>query len=177
MDRAEEVSGGLVIAGRDSSELLELADEILDEMARFVHLSVEISRHILTPFKVEFARSSIRRGGAPTLVPVPHGGRQVLAHILGLNLSEQEAKDRLWRREVNKVGGVGHYVHTNNPGPNTLIIDRYENFEGIAVVLAARFSPTISPLNAKHLAELAIDSARRVGDGRDGITYLVEAKL
>ena len=90
---------------------------------------------------------------------------------------EQEAKDRLWRREVNKVGGVGHYVHTNNPGPNTLIIDRYENFEGIAVVLAARFSPTISPLNAKHLAELAIDSARRVGDGRDGITYLVEAKL
>src|SRR5438067_2404857 len=48
MDRAEEVAGSLVIAGRDSPELLELADEILDEMARFVHLSVAISRHLAT---------------------------------------------------------------------------------------------------------------------------------
>src|SRR5262249_35569291 len=111
---------------------------------------VERKKHILTPFKIEFARSSIKRGGAPTLVPVPRGGRQVLAHILGLSLSEQEAKDRLWRREVNNVGGIGHYVDHKNPGPNTLIIDRYGNFEGIAVVLAARFSPTISPLNPKH---------------------------
>src|SRR5262245_32969803 len=128
---------------------------------------VERKKHVLTPFKVEFVRSSTKRGGAPTLVPVAHGGSQVLAHILGLNLSEQEAKDRLWRREVNKAGGVGRYVHSNNPGPNTLIIDRYPNFEGIAVVLAARFSPTIFPLNAKHLAELAIESAKRVRDGRD----------
>jgi len=32
MNPGEEVSGGLVIAGGDSSEFLELADEILDEM-------------------------------------------------------------------------------------------------------------------------------------------------
>jgi hypothetical protein len=34
---ARKFSGGLVITGGDSSEFLELADEILDETARFVH--------------------------------------------------------------------------------------------------------------------------------------------
>jgi hypothetical protein len=33
MNPGEEVSGGLVIAGGDGPELLELANEILDEMA------------------------------------------------------------------------------------------------------------------------------------------------
>ena len=32
------------------------------------------------------------------------------------------------------------------------------------------------PLTAEHLAELAIESARRENDGRDGITYLMNAK-
>src|SRR5262249_19626572 len=41
MDAGEKVSGGLIIAGGDSSELLELADEILDEMARLVQLSIK----------------------------------------------------------------------------------------------------------------------------------------
>jgi hypothetical protein len=35
---------------------------------------------------------------------------------------------------------------------------------------------TISPLTAEHLAELAIESARRERHGRDGISYLIEAK-
>ena len=43
MDTGEEDSGSLVIAGGDSPELLELADEILDEMTCFVHLFIEIS--------------------------------------------------------------------------------------------------------------------------------------
>ncbi len=84
--------------------------------------------------------------------------------------------DRLWRREVNQVGRGGHYEHRANPGPNTLIIDRHENLEGIRVVLSARFSANIVPLTAESLAELAIESARQVGDGRDGITYLINAK-
>jgi hypothetical protein len=62
---------------------------------------------VLTPFSVEFAPKSVKRGGAPTLVPVAIGGNPVLAHILILNISEQEAKDRLWRREVNKVSQSG----------------------------------------------------------------------
>ena len=132
--------------------------------------------NVRTPFAVEFARSSIRRRGAPTLVPVQQGGRSVLAQILLVNVPEQEAKDRLWRRETNRIAQGGHYVHSANPGPNTLVIDRYENFEGVEVVLAARFAATIAPLTAVHLAELAIASARLERTGRDGVTYLIDAK-
>jgi hypothetical protein len=131
---------------------------------------------VLTPFSVEFSRKSVKRGGAPTLVPVAVGGSPVLAHILILNISEQEAKDRLWRREINKIGQGGRYRHSLNPGPNTLVIERHERFEGIAVVFSARFPATISPLTAEHLAELAIESFRHESDGRDGIAYLMDAK-
>jgi hypothetical protein len=47
---------------------------------------------IWTPFSVEFARASRTRAGAPTLVPVDSGGGKVLAHILVVDLPEQEAK-------------------------------------------------------------------------------------
>jgi hypothetical protein len=137
---------------------------------------VERKANVVTPFSVEFARRSMKRGGAPTLVPVKSGGRPVHAQILLLEVAEQEAKDRLWRREINRVGGGGHYVHRANPGPNTLIIDRYENFEGLSVVLAARFAATIAPLTAEHLADLAIASLASAESGRDGITYLIDAK-
>ncbi len=53
--------------------------------------------NVRTPFGVEFARSSTKRGGAPTLVPLKQGGTPVLAQILLVNVSEQEAKNRLWR--------------------------------------------------------------------------------
>jgi hypothetical protein len=131
---------------------------------------------VLTPFRVEFARSSLKRRGAPTLVPVSKGGAPVLAQILILNVSEQEAMDRLWRRETNRVGKGGHYRHSDHPGPDTLIIDRHENFEGIPTVFSARFAATIKPLTAENLAELAIESARLKRGGRDGISYLMDAK-
>ena len=62
------------------------------------------------------------------------------------------------------------------PAQNKLVIDRYENFEGVEVVLAARFAATITPLTAIRLAELAIASARLERTGRDGITYLIDVK-
>ena len=40
MDGGEEVSGGLVIAGRNRSVLLELAIEVLHEVARLVHFLI-----------------------------------------------------------------------------------------------------------------------------------------
>jgi hypothetical protein len=132
--------------------------------------------NVRTPFGVEFARSSNKRGGAPTLVPVEQGGAPVSAQILLVNVSEQEAKDRLWRREINRVGQGGHYTHHANPGPNTLIIDRYEDYEHVSIVLAARFAATIVPLTAARLADLAIESARLEHTGRDGIAYLIDAK-
>jgi hypothetical protein len=132
--------------------------------------------NVVTPFNVEFARKSMNRAGAPTLVPVESGGCPVHAQILLLDVAEQEAKDRLWRREIDRVGEGGHYVHRANPGSNTLIIDRYENFEGLSVVLAARFAATIVPPTAEHLADLAITSLASAESGRDRITYLIDAK-
>lgn len=132
--------------------------------------------NVRTPFGVEFARSSIKRGGAPTLVPVEKGGAPVLAQILLVKVSEQETKDMLWRREINKIGQCDHYIDPLNPGPNTLMIDRYENFERVGVVLAARFPATLAPLTAARLAELAIKSAHLERSGRDGISYLIAAK-
>jgi hypothetical protein len=119
---------------------------------------VGLKKNVRTPFAVEFARSSGSRAGAPTLVPVRQGGSPVSAEILVLNISAQEAKDRLWRREIDKVGQRGHYREHPNPGPNTLIIDQHNDLAGIATVLAARFAATIEPLTAEHLAELAIAS-------------------
>jgi hypothetical protein len=139
-------------------------------------LMVGQMKNVRTPFCVEFARSSGGRSGAPTLVPMTQGGNPAPAWILLLDTTEQEAKDCLWRREINKVGQSGHYVEHRNPGPNTLIIGRYKNLKGIPVVLAARFPANITPLTPERLAELAIESARCERGGRDGITYLIDAK-
>jgi hypothetical protein len=38
----------------------------------------------------------------------------------------------LWRREIDRIGQGGHYTGHANHGPNTLIVDRYENFEAAA---------------------------------------------
>src|SRR5262245_1570413 len=130
---------------------------------------------IFTPFGVEFARSSVTRAGAPTLVPLPSGGL-VPAELLVLKVPEQEAKDRLWRREIRRIGQGGHYRHSERPGPNTLIIDTYPNFGGVAIALAARFPANIAPLTAHELARLAIASARHLDNGLDGITYLMNTK-
>jgi len=107
---------------------------------------VERKTDVLTPFRVEFARASQRRSGAPTLVPVRTCGSRIRAHVLVVNVAEQEAKDRLWRRETNRAGQGGHYLERPNPDPNTLIIDCYKNLAGVSVVFAARFPPTITPL-------------------------------
>jgi len=135
-----------------------------------------------TRFKVEFARSSQGRNGAPTLVPVEKDGACVKAIILVLkeHISEEEAKNMLYRREINKVCTDRKYKHPRNPGPNTVCIQRLENFHGIGVVLYTKIEATIPVPNRtpQRLAELAIKSARaKAGaEGRDGISYLIAAK-
>jgi hypothetical protein len=129
---------------------------------------------ILTPFSIEFARSSGTRAGAPTLVPVETGGSPVRAHLLVLNVSEQEAKDRLWRRETRNA--EGRYVHRTRPGPNTLIVDTYPQFGGVAIAIAARFPGNINPIEPQELARLAIQSASQLSNGLDGISYLINVK-
>jgi hypothetical protein len=64
MDAGEKVPGGFIIAGRDSSKLFELADEILDEMARLVHFSVKIPRRLATALGRNYWRLARRHKGA-----------------------------------------------------------------------------------------------------------------
>jgi hypothetical protein len=50
-------------------------------------------------------------------------------------------------------------------GPDTFIIDRHENLEGVVVVFSARFQATISPLTAEHLAGLDRCTSNERGAG------------
>lgn len=135
---------------------------------------------VRTPFKVEFARQSQKRCGAPTLAIVENGGDEVNGVILVLRtgIGLDEAKSRLWRRETNQVGSGKPYTHPRNPGPNHVLIEKLRDFHGLEIVLYAKLSPNISDPNAEKLADLAIKSAKgKAGrDGRDGISYLISVK-
>jgi hypothetical protein len=147
-----------------------------DEIAA-LEAAAERRRGVLTPFPVEFARSSTKRGGAPTVVPYPNGG-SVKAEIIVVEATDQRAKDALWRRETDNLNSKRSYREPTNPGRNTLVIKSFANFEGLPVVLAAFFAATIEHPTPTRLGELAIQSAqdRTVRLGRDGISYLIEAK-
>ena len=45
VDGGKEVSGGFVVARCDCAELLEFAEEVLDEMARLVEFLVVVALH------------------------------------------------------------------------------------------------------------------------------------
>src|SRR5262245_40196043 len=142
-----------------------------------LEIAAERKRGMLTPFPVEFARSSTKRGGAPTLVPYPNGGR-VNAEVIVVEATEQLAKDALWRRETDNLDSKCGYREPTNPSTNTLVIKSFENFEGLPLVLAAFFAANIEHPTPTRLANLAIQSARdrTVRLGRDGISYLIEVK-
>jgi hypothetical protein len=55
-------------------------------------------------------------------------------------------------------------------------IDHIKGLAGFDLVLSTRLDANIAPLTSKILADLAIQSAREIGDGRDGITYLIDAQ-
>src|SRR5262245_10194142 len=136
-----------------------------------------------TPFSVEYGRTSRRtRGGAPTLVPVKTGGAKVKATIFVLkeSISEQEAKNILWRRETRQVGSGKAYKRAANPGPNSVLVAARKNFMGLDRVLYTDFADSGKLVNptAGQLAELAVESARNrdVPEGMDGISYLMAAK-
>lgn len=132
---------------------------------------------VTTPFKVEFARTSATRAGAPTLVPVDTGGANVAAQILVLreDVDKSAARDMLWRRETGRTGVAP--VNPTSVGPNRVIVERLQDFHGVPVVLYTRIGANIVPLTARRLAELAIASAKSASlpEGRDGISYLANA--
>ena len=138
--------------------------------------TTETKEQIHTPFNVEFARSSRKRGGAPTLVPVETGGVRVGGQIFVLDVEEQEAGHRLWRREIDAVGSGRLYKAPDVIGPNTVVVRRIEDLEGVDIVLYTDIAANIDPLTAGSLAQLAIDSVHKADRDRDGISYLIAAK-
>lgn len=139
----------------------------------------EVIDMIETPFTVEFARSSNGRSGAPTLIPVKNGGAYVRANIFVLkhDVSEQEAKDLVYRREIDQVGSDKRYDPPSNPGKNTVLVESINDFAGLSSVVYTKIASNLDDTSPGHLADLAIESAKKEGDtGRDGISYLINAK-
>ena len=131
---------------------------------------------VMTPFQVEFARSSNGRGGAPTLVPVITGGARVNGKVFVMDLSENEAINALYRREIDKVGTGKTYKRPNKITDKTVVVERLTDFAELDVVLYTKIAATIDPLTAERLASLAIESVARAKPGCDGISYLIAAK-
>lgn len=143
-------------------------------------LIVENISGVETPFRIEFVRSSPTRSGAPTVVPVESGGARVRGTILVLDesVSITQARDLLWRRETRNEGTSKRYQRPTDSDPNKMLAEELPNFADLAVVLYARFGPTLSNPTPDELAELAIKSAMGEAgkQGRDGISYLTSLK-
>jgi len=135
---------------------------------------------IETPFCIEFARSSKKRDGAPTVVPVESGGARVSATILVLkeDIPVETAQDLLWRRETRNECTGKHYKKTTSPSPNSMIVEVLTNFCGVEKVIYTKLGPNITYLTPEHLAELAISSAKNEAGRKstDGISYLISLK-
>ncbi len=145
--------------------------------------SATISRieNVKTPFKVEFARSSNSRNGAPTLIPVEDGGANVNATIFVLkpDISRNQAETLLWRRETRKPKeNKETYRPSICPGINTVQIKELHNVSGLETILYTFIPRNINPLTVKVLARLAIQSVqgKRIEKGLDGISYLISTK-
>ena len=128
-----------------------------------------------TPFAVEFARLSRKRGDAPTLVPYESGDR-VRAELLILrnDVTFDEAQDLLWRRECDQIGSGKRYPAGNEP--NSVCIRELQNFFGFENVLYTDFRPAgkLSEVTPPYLAECAIASVAKAEEGKDGISYLIQ---
>lgn len=134
----------------------------------------------ITPFPIEFFRSSSTRGGAPTVVPVENAGAFVLGTVLVLRegISPKEARDLLWRRESRREGTGQRYSKPAGSDPDQMTAEELVNFAGVDLVFYARFGATLSDPTPEELAELAIRSvATEAGrKGLDGISYLISIK-
>jgi hypothetical protein len=127
-----------------------------------------------TPFPVEYARLSRKRGGAPTVVPHELGG-PVEAQVLVLldTVSLAQAKDLLWRRETRNEGSNLRY--RENPSPKAVLVRDWPGW-GLDHVVYTDFHPTgkLSMPDPGKLADAAVNSVAKAPDGRDGISYLMD---
>lgn len=133
--------------------------------------------HYKTPFKVEYARKSSKRGGAPTLVPVREGGSSVDGTILMIKpgIDDKTVKDMLYRRELNIVGDDEKEYPDRKKRTNDrqMLIHIIEDVKNARKIMYAEFAPNIKRLTPSHLAKLAIKSFENLeGTDLNGVKYL-----
>lgn len=128
-----------------------------------------------TPFPVEYARFSTKRGDGPTLVRHENGS-SVSAEILVLDdeVAVDQARDMLWRRETGKIGGETYPAGTS---PNSVLVEQITDDPCVCTVLYTDFHEEGKVANpkAEELARRAIQSVGRADAGEDGISYLTNA--
>ena len=157
--------------------ILAYGSLISDPRSEIEKAQIGIIRDVMTPFHIEYARSSSGRGGAPTLVPVTSGGAHVKGQVFLMNVPEDEAADILYRREIGKAGDKTRtYKRPEKVTDKSVLVERLTNFAGLDVVLYTQIAANITPLTAKRLAELAIASVAKAKPDLDGISYLIAAK-
>ena len=148
--------------------------------AEIAPVTVRRINGVPTPFPIEFSRSSRVRDRAPTLVPVDRGGTRVSGVVLVLHdsVTEAAAQDMLYRRERNRVGSGDLYAEVDPTDVDSAFLGRLDGFAGLDVMFYAALRANIEDPTPEMLARLAIESAAAPSGaaGRDGISYLMDAK-
>lgn len=148
-------------------------------------------RSTITPFTVEYACSNQEYAGAPFLAPVPaQFGTTVNAQILVTHpdIQDREVRDRLYRREVNRVGDEDceYDGRPEQIKSNAVVIEAVQDLAGVPTVFYTALKPNIpeilradlsAKVKAKQLAELALASVtlETYTTECDGIHYLIDA--
>ena len=130
--------------------------------------------NIKTPFKIEFARSSLSRNGAPTLVEYDDGltvNGQIL--LLKDSVTLEHAKDILWRRETRNEKSGRKYIEAKNPPLNKVVVEVLENFKDIDYVLYTKIGANIENPTAEKLANLAIESAKKDAGKKEKMALVI----
>ena len=160
--------------------ILAYGSLIPDPGAEIAPLTAGRITGVETPFTIEFSRSSRVRDRAPTLVPVDRGGARVSGVVLVLHdsVTETAAQDMLYRRERNRVGRGDVYADLDPGDADSAFLGRLDGFAGLDVVFHAALRANIETPTPELLARLAIESAAAPSGaaGRDGISYLMDAK-
>jgi hypothetical protein len=142
-------------------------------------LEAERRTGLRTPFRVEYARSSTSRDKAPTLVPVAVGGGYVECVLIVLQpgTSVEQARDAVYRREVDKVGDSQVRYAPDTSKKDQVWVDAIPEWGGVSVALYTRIRANIEGCSAEKLAELAVASAKKDARKRrrDGVSYLMAA--
>jgi hypothetical protein len=98
---------------------------ITDPGSIFTAVTVGRTEGVPTPFPVEFARSSSKRAGAPTLVPVCDCGCPVHAVVFAVDVSPEEGASIVYRRG-NGRGGITYLMDAERSGIEAPLTSSYK---------------------------------------------------